>query len=76
MKTNKQYNGFDNWNTWNVVLWINNDETAYRGAFDLVQRYGKTIAANKLWNGVYKGARTPDGARYTLKAIKLAIAEY
>ena len=75
MKTNKTYNGFDNWNTWNVVLWINNDESLYREAFDLVQRYGITRAAAKLWR-VYKGARTPDGARYTLKAIKLAIAEY
>ena len=75
MKTNKQYNGFDNWNTWNVVLWINNDYGLYCEFLKTVETLGKTAAGKNLYSR-FKGTKTPDGARYTLKAIKLAIAEY
>ena len=66
------YNGYKNWNTWNVSLWINNSEWLYREAYELVQKYGETRAAHKLWKEL-KGERTPDGARYTLCGIKAAL---
>lgn len=69
------YNGFDNWNTWNVSLWINNDYMMYMHAVSLVEKIGHTRAAARLFLEL-KGTRTPDGARYTLKGIKAAIAEY
>lgn len=71
----KGYNGYDNWNTWNVALWINNDEYQYRQAFELVQKIGRSLAAHKLFNEQYKGTKTPDGAKYTLKGIKAALAD-
>ncbi len=27
---NTTYNGFENWETWNVNLWLNNDEVMYK----------------------------------------------
>jgi hypothetical protein len=29
---NKEYNGWKNWATWNVVLWFNNDRFLYEQA--------------------------------------------
>jgi len=26
----KKYNGWENWETWNVNLWLNNDEGSYK----------------------------------------------
>jgi len=26
----KPYNGWKNWETWNIMLWVNNDEKTYR----------------------------------------------
>ena len=37
MKGNKKgYNGWKNYNQWNVVLWINNDESLYFFALGLI----------------------------------------
>lgn len=35
------YNGFENYETWNVNLWLNNDETMYRYCMYLVHRTRK-----------------------------------
>jgi hypothetical protein len=37
MKT-ENYNGWKNRQTWNVALWINNDEPIYRAAVEFVER--------------------------------------
>ena len=73
MSTPKRYNGHHCWNCWNVALWIGNDEGLYRFALDCRQR-SKTIGDATRWflNGV--DSRTPDGARYTVQAVRSALA--
>ncbi len=56
--TNETYNGWTNWETWNVALWIGNDEYLYREARkcysypNFVERMG------------FASSATPDGAKY------------
>ena len=66
------YNGYKNWNEWNVSLWINNTEYDYKQAYTLVQKLGINKTARVLYD-YYKGTRTPDGARYTLSGIRAAL---
>lgn len=67
-----QYNGYPSWNSWNVSLWINNDEGLYNFCRDVVQRNGYGDGA-KFIAVVWKGFKTPDGAPYSLRSIRLAI---
>ena len=58
------YNGWKNRQTWNVALWINNDESFYRGAVEYVKQ-AKTVAyTNYLTYAGLKGAYTPDGIKF------------
>lgn len=78
MKSNKGYNGYKNYNQWNVVLWINNDESLYNLAQRLVSEYGnKDVAADLMHRelalaGIY---HTPDGVPYTKTNIRAAMVE-
>lgn len=74
------YNGHKNWNHWNVSLWINNDEGLYRIARNLVlykQRStpktecAKAFIATLNEMGITK---TPDGAPYSVSAVRAAMA--
>lgn len=77
-----EYNGHHCWNCWNVALWIGNDEGLYRAALECIQRprrNGKPVSDNlaalRFASEVLPcTARTPDGARYTHKAVKAALA--
>lgn len=75
-----EYNGHHCWNCWNVALWIGNDEGLYRAALECKRRplpfFGKVtagVAARRFLREV--GPYTPDGARYTFKAVRAALAD-
>jgi hypothetical protein len=67
-----KYNGHKNWNHWNVSLWINNDEELYRLAKHCIRRTDtRKEAAEAMLRQV--DAETPDGAPYSVSAIKAAM---
>jgi hypothetical protein len=37
----EKYNGYKNYQTWNVVLWLNNDEGLYRAYRDHKRQFGR-----------------------------------
>jgi len=58
----KGYNGWPNRETWNVMLWLYNDEGAYRYYTERLRRDGKPNAARaKLIALDALGPSTPDG---------------
>ena len=70
------YNGFKNWNQWNVSLWINNDEGLYRMAKAAINRNrgkkdARYAAAYDLLGLLPE--KTPDGAPYSITAIRAAL---
>lgn len=66
------HNGYRSWNAWNVSLWINNDESLYRMAYEIASKQGVTRAVNAL-SRILSGTRTPDGAVYNHKSIRSAL---
>lgn len=78
------YNGWKNRQTWNVALWIGNDESLYRGALAFVRnrkeakkpvRYRQFVEVEGL-----AGDKTPDGVawdgkRLDYKALDAMLAE-
>ena len=61
------FNGWANWATWNVALWLQNDEKMYRVA-QQYDRYDSLIPRLE-----YKfGQMTPDGARWMDPTIDTA----
>jgi hypothetical protein len=68
------YNGYKNYNQWNVCLWLDNDESLYLLAQDEIKK-ARTIeqAARRLQRQL--PARTPDGATYSLASLKTYITD-
>lgn len=60
------YEGWANYQTWNVSLWINNEESIYRQACDYVARTEEPTYEGfiRVLDGVY-GDVTPDGVSWT-----------
>ena len=75
MKTNtNSYNGHKNYDFWNVSLWISNDEPNYHtamaclGSTDTVKEAAEDLLATLP-------THTPDGVKYTLENLEMAISE-
>lgn len=66
MEQAKDYNGWKNRQTWNVALWINNDESMYRLAVAYVQKHGKKATYHGFIKSIgMVGESTPDGISYS-----------
>ena len=65
--TDTTFNGWANWATWNVALWISNDETTYKVA----QRYDSYDRLIPRLESEF-GQMTPDGARWMDPTIDTA----
>ena len=59
------YNGWANWETWNVALWIQNDESLYWAAKSDCTSYQQLVAL--LYD--CGSTETPDGCRWDDPAI-------
>ena len=74
-----KYNGHKNWNHWNVNLWITNDEGLYRMALNYVRfkqrSYSKQQCAEAMLRELHEAGitKTPDGAPYSVSAIRAAM---
>jgi len=53
------YNNWANWETWNVSLWLQNDEAMYK----IARQYDRYDALIPRLENVF-GKITPDGARW------------
>jgi hypothetical protein len=57
----KDYNGWKNRQTWNVALWVNNDESLYRSAIEFMGRYkGRAPYTMFIYESGMRDDRTPD----------------
>jgi hypothetical protein len=72
----KSYNGHRNWTHWNVALWLSNDEGLYRLALQFRRECTSLDrAAACLLSELRSGGltATPDGAKYSVTAIRAAL---
>ena len=71
------YNGWKNRQTWNVALWIGNDEPLYRAAVDFMRSYtGKRPYSAFIQRMGMADERTPDRISYSgTKLDRVALNE-
>lgn len=61
------YNGWKNYETWNVMLWLDNDENCYHYYRDEVKRFSQANVkvhseqAKEITLGAFGRMKTPDG---------------
>jgi hypothetical protein len=73
--TTQTYNGWKNYETWNVALWLNGEEELYRAVTSLVTSdpkltYGKLIRKLGL-----EGQQTPDGVEWLSDSLEISELE-
>jgi len=61
------YNGWENYKTWNVALWLQNEEGYYQIALSCGSPYERFIPLLNWWTLLNTGeldGRTPDGVKW------------
>ena len=65
-----EYNGWKNYETWNVSLWINNDEELYNLAYGFMSKFsGRAPYANFVKSFGLEGTKTPDGVSFNSSKV-------
>lgn len=69
------FSGWGSWGEWNVALWLSNTEWLSRMVDYSIRRApntkaGRRQAVQAVRDALGVGAKTPDGAPYTIKNIK------
>lgn len=57
-------NGYSNYETWNVLLWIGNDEKMYRRAVSFMMTHKTTHRPFREFAARHLPLRTPDGVKF------------
>ena len=65
MSNDNTYEGWANWETWNVALWVDNEFKLYTAKIALLrelQEAGRSVTAVHVWEFVHQkmNGRTPD----------------
>ncbi len=69
------YNGWANYQTWNVMLWMDNEESAYREYREVASRLKSKgrrlggVAAKSICERCF-GDATPDGVKFESSRIR------
>lgn len=67
---NKTYNGWKNRATWNVALWIDNEEWIYRACVDFMKTYkGKKPYTSFIRSMGMQEERTPDRFKWLSSSL-------
>ena len=68
MRNEKRYNGWKNYETWNVMLWINGTENLYFTLVDIKEEYkrqNKKLSYKKFINEInFQNEQTGDGVEF------------
>lgn len=66
------YNGHSSRNAWNVSLWLNNDEGAYRTMRECIKETKNRQEAAEMMMSMLP-EKTPDGCPYTVTNVRKAM---
>lgn len=65
LNNHSDYNGWRNYNTWNVALWISNDYGLYKTAIDFIKNYrGRKPYKDFIKYLGLEREKTSDGVRW------------
>jgi hypothetical protein len=68
----KTYEGWKNYETWNVALWINNDFPLYTSATKFMKSYkGRAPYSDWIWHAGLQNAETADEIKWVSKKLSL-----
>lgn len=72
MNTETTYEGWANYETWNVALWLTNDDPLYRELVRYAHGHiGERPYVDFIWHTTREGNATPDGVLWLDSALDL-----
>jgi len=73
--TDNTYNGWTNWETWNLLLWVTNEESLYKEATHFAHIYSSMMAFEKKCEDFFRRMfpeGTPDMKEEEMQAVNWA----